>query len=136
MHKNPGLIISIPAAADLEKHLFVGFDGNVCGANAKALGVSDVETAVGDVAPVIVTGIALVLLSATVTIGAPLVSDSTGKAAPASALSAVVPSGATAVLSSSAEPTMTMAGGILPQTINGYALEAGDAGDVIRVRLA
>ena len=53
----PLLIDSALAAADLEQHRFIGFDGNYCAAGAKALGVSDVSTAKGEYAPVAVLGI-------------------------------------------------------------------------------
>jgi hypothetical protein len=47
------------------------------------------------------------------------------------ALSATVPTGSTAVLSTSAEPAMTMAGGILPVPAKGLAwVGAADSGDI------
>jgi len=136
MPKIPGVTVSLTAAVDLAKHLFVGFDGNPCAAGAKALGVVDVETDAGDEAPVVVSGKTLVKLGAGVVAGAALASDATGKAVTATALSAVVPTGAVAVLSSGAEPAMTLAGGVLPQAVNGYAMEDGDSDDVIEVLLA
>ena len=42
--EQPILITSIKALADITKNLFVGFDGNLCSANAKALGVSNADT--------------------------------------------------------------------------------------------
>lgn len=136
MHKNPGVMVTITASADLAKNLFVGFDGNPCAANAKALGVVDVATGACDPAPVMTSGIALVRLGGTVSKGAPLASDAAGKAVAASAAAATVPSGSTAVLSSAVQPEMAMAGGYLPQAINGYALEDGASDDIIRVLLS
>ena len=40
----PLLIDSIKAATDIPKQRFVGFDGKLCTAGAKALGICDVET--------------------------------------------------------------------------------------------
>ena len=39
--EQPLLITSVKAAANISKNLFIGFDGNLCAANAKALGVSN-----------------------------------------------------------------------------------------------
>lgn len=130
---------SILAAAALGKHLFVGADGNVCGANKKALGVTEVDAALGEQASVIFSGIALVLSGGAITVTdelVPVASDAAGKAVAATALSATVPSGATPVTSTGAQPAMTMAGSATPQKINGWALDsATGANQLIRVLL-
>ena len=48
--EQPILITSTTAAADLsnKKNLFIGFDGNVCGNGAKALGVLNANTNLGN----------------------------------------------------------------------------------------
>lgn len=44
------LTTSVIAAADLTRRRFVGFNGNVCAAGAKALGVVEADTENGGVA--------------------------------------------------------------------------------------
>ena len=76
----PLLIDSIKTTVDLPKQRFVGFDGNICGAGAKALGVSDVEIEAGQYAPVGIIGIFLVEAGGTITVGQAITSDEEGKA--------------------------------------------------------
>jgi hypothetical protein len=123
-------IYSITAAAALTKNLFIGLTGDVCGANAKALGVCDTDTAITEQCPVVTHGIALVTSGAAFNVGDALVSNSAGKAIAATTLSATVPSTGTPVTSSSAQPAMTLAGSILPQVILGYALDTVGAADL------
>lgn len=157
----PGVVESILAAADLEANRFIGFDGNLCGANAKALGVSETSTKQGQYCPVIVTGIALVESGGAVSAGAAVASDAAGRAVAASnftvstsvstdvQVTVTVPVGEVSVLSTAAQPdllesatatstaTNTLSGGVLPQKINGWALDAASgAGELIRVLLA
>lgn len=132
----PGVVESITAAAALAAMRFIGFDGNLCGADAKALGASELATNSGEQCPVIVSGIALVESGGVITAGAALASDATGRAVAATALSATTPIGATPVTSTSATPAMTIAGGYMPQALNGRALDAASgAGEFIRVLL-
>lgn len=136
----PGVVESISAAANLVQHRFIGFDGNYCGADAKALGVSEVDTELSQKCPVIVTGIALVDSGGAISAGDPLVSDATGKALVATDLSVTVtvPAGGTNVTSDAAQPDLVeaIAGSKLPQAINGYALDdATGADEIIRVKL-
>ncbi len=127
---------SIQAAADLVKHRFIGFDGNLCGANAKARGVSAADTKIGQMCPINIAGEVLVESGGAITAGAALASDASGKAVAATAFSVTVPAGATAVTSAAAQPDLTEAGGYLPQALNGYAVDAATgAGEFIRVRL-
>jgi hypothetical protein len=127
---------SIQAAADLVKHRFIGFDGNLCAANAKARGVSAADTKAGQMCPINIAGEVLVETGGAITAGAAIASDATGKAVAATAFSVTVPAGATAVTSTAAQPDLTEAGGYLPQAVNGYAVDAAaGAGEFIRVRL-
>ncbi|MFC7419348.1 capsid cement protein [Iodobacter arcticus] len=126
-------ITSILASATLPRFRFIGFNGGLCAANAKALGVSDSDADSGQQAGVMFSGIGLVEAAASIAQGASLVSDAAGKAITATVFSATVPAGGTAVTSTSAGPAMTLAGSVLPQSINGYALDTGVAGDIIRV---
>lgn len=127
---------SILAAADLVKHRFIGFDGNLCGANAKARGVSAADTKTGQMCPINIAGEVLVESGGAITAGAALAADANGKAVAAAAFSATVPAGATPVTSDAAQPNLAEAGGYLPQALNGYAIDAASgAGEFIRVRL-
>jgi len=128
----PGVIYSIRAAADLPKARFVGFDGNLCAANAKALGVTQYDFAAGEMAGVIVSGIALVEAGGAISAGQAVTSDAEGKAVAASAATVTVPSGTANAVAG----TYNVDGGVLPQAVNGYALDdAFAAGQVIRVLL-
>ena len=101
----PLLIDSVLASADLEQHRFIGFDGNYCAAGAKALGVSDVAIEKGQYVPVAVLGILLVEAAGTIAVGDAVASDADGKAVKV------------------ADSAIT----------NGYALDAGTAGQEIRI---
>ncbi len=78
--EQPILITSIVAAADLSQNLFIGFDGNVCGNGKKAIGASNSETDLGEMAPLAAIGIALVLSGAAVSVEDKIQSDANGKA--------------------------------------------------------
>jgi len=71
---------TIVAAAAIVKQLFVGLTGNICGADAKPLGVSEIDVASGEQMPVITSGVALVKSGAALSAGAKLESDANGKA--------------------------------------------------------
>ena len=130
----PILIDSIIAAVDLVKQRFVGFDGNLCAADAKALGVSDADTKLGQQCPVATHGILLVETGGAVNVGDDVASDATGRAVAATPFSVTVPAGATPVTSDAAQPDLVEAGGVLPQAINGTALDAAAGpGEIIRI---
>lgn len=76
----PLLIDSVTALADLKQHRFVGLDGNICQAGAKAYGVCDVDTDTQQYIPVAVSGILLVETGGAITVGAEVTSDAEGKA--------------------------------------------------------
>jgi len=105
--EQPLLITSITATAAIVKNLFIGFDGALCAAGAKSLGVVNDDTLINEQCPVMTNGIALVLSGAAVTLGDAVESDAAGKA-------------------------ITNVAG----AINGYALDAASAAnEIIRVRL-
>lgn len=101
----PLLIDSIKASVDLEKQRFVGFDGNYCQAGKKALGVIDAETEKEQFAPVAINGILLVVCGGIVNAFDDITSDAEGRA----------------VVCTSQD------------TSNGFALDGGEEGDVIRI---
>ncbi len=101
----PLLIDSLKANTDLPKQVFVDFEGNICTAGKKAFGVCDVETDKDQLAPIAVLGILLVVAGGTITKGSNITSDTNGKA----------------VVVTSTE------------AINGYALDDGNEGEVIRI---
>jgi len=74
----PLLLETIKTSVDLDKQRFVGFDGNYCTANAKALGVCDVEIEAGQYAPVALFGILLVKTAGAITAGDKIASDANG----------------------------------------------------------
>ncbi|MEI8390815.1 MAG: capsid cement protein [bacterium] len=76
----PLLIDTLKAAVNIEKQRFIGFDGNYCGANAKAYGVSDVEIEAEQYAPVALFGILLVKTAGAITAGTRVASDANGYA--------------------------------------------------------
>lgn len=76
------LVHSLPALVDLPERRFVGFDGGLCAAGAKAIGVVEADTESGNVAPANVLGIMLVEAGAAVSAGADVQSDAAGKAIP------------------------------------------------------
>lgn len=127
------LITSFLAPVDhsLNKYKFIGFNGQLCAANAKALGILNANSALGEQTPVAVSGIALVLSGGVITVGSAVASDAAGKAVVATPFSVSVPSGATAVTSTAAQPDLTEAGSVLPQAINGYALDAASGPEVL-----
>lgn len=99
---------SVLAQVDIPRFRFVGFTGGLCGADVKALGVSEVSTKQGQYCPVIVFGVALVEAAGAISVGARVFSNASGKA--------------------------TATGTNNP---NGFALDAAAAdGDIIRVVLA
>lgn len=74
----PLLIDTVKAAVNIDKQRFIGFDGNYCGANVKAYGVSDVEIEAGQYAPVALFGILLVKTGGAITAGTRVASDASG----------------------------------------------------------
>lgn len=134
--EQPLLTISIKAATDLSKNLFVGFDGNLPAANSKPLGVVNADTSTGNMCPVTVNGIALVKSGSAISAGSPVTTDASGRAVTVSNLTASVPQGSNNVLSNSSFPSLLLYGGKLPQTICGYALDdASGVDQLIRVLL-
>lgn len=75
-----GSVVTITAGEKLYKRRFVGFDGNLCGAGAKAVGVTEREFDSGEDAAVIALGVLEVEAGGVITAGDPITSDSTGRA--------------------------------------------------------
>lgn len=99
------LTTTVLAAAALSRFRFAGFDGNVCAAGSKALGVVEAGADAGEQAPVNTHGILLVEAGAAIAAGAEVESNAAGQA-------------------------ITKAAGVS----NGFALDAAAAaGDVIRI---
>ncbi len=78
--QQPILTTSIAAAADLTKARFVGFNGNVCAAGAKALGIAETDTGSGRQAPVNVLGILHIESGGAIAVGADVESNASGQA--------------------------------------------------------
>ncbi len=103
---HPLLTLTVIAAAAIAKERrFIGFDGNVAAAGAKALGSNPVTAAAGEAMPVDSHGVILVEAGAAVARGAQVQGDADGRA-------------------------ITLAGGVS----NGYALAAATAaGELIPI---
>ena len=80
--EQPILVTSIKAPANTAKNLFIGFNGAICAANTKALGVSADDALIGEQLPVTVKGIAIVKVGQALTQGVKVTSDSLGRAVP------------------------------------------------------
>lgn len=76
----PGTTTSMLAAVALTKRRFVGFDGALAAAGAKALGVVDISTDIGQPAPVQLNGVLLVESGAAIAAKAEIEVDALGRA--------------------------------------------------------
>ena len=94
------------------------------GAGDKAIGVAQKSVAAGKYVPVLLKGIVKVTGSGAITIGAAVKSGASGVVA-AAVRTVTIPSGATTVTSSSAQPSMTVEAGIA----FGFALQTFADGD-------
>jgi len=159
-----GSVITITAAEAIAAKRFIGFDGKYCAANAKALGVSEIDTDIFGELAIRIKGIAIVEAAGPIASGAAVKAITGGKAIAANDLtinitptveatitaSGTIPQGETTVTSTSASPIVTVnaeaevqaaaeatiSGSVLAEKINGYALDAATAdGDMIRVLL-
>jgi len=173
-------VFSKLAAAAIPQSRFVGFDGNLCGAGAKALGASLRAVNSGEQIPVATYGPVVIESGGQFSAGDPIMSDALGKAVKATNFGVTstptvsvestldidvtpdidvsIPTGATPVTSTGAQPTLTvsasataagtatnevtasvsnaLAGGVLPQAVNGYAVDAsGGTGEFVRIVL-
>jgi hypothetical protein len=114
------LTTSLLVVADLISRRFAGFDGNVCGAGAKALGVVEADTDAGNMAPLNVLGVMLVEAGAPVAAGEPVQSDADGRAIP--------------LTLATVEDTSEAAIQVPAASVNGVAWDAASqAGDLIRI---
>ena len=163
-----GPVMTIAAGEDIVANRLIGFDGKYCSAGAKALGVSEYDAKSGDEVAVRFTGIALLTAGDAITAGDAVKATTGGKVIPANSFSCAIevtpnvgvditasgtiPSGETAVKSTSESPAVTVtatadvtatatatatpSGSVLPEVINGYALDEASAdGDIIRILL-
>lgn len=102
---HPILTIGITAVADLPIRRLVGFDGDLCAAGAKAVGVTELAADAGEQASVNALGVILVEAGGAIDVEDPVESDASGRAI--------------------AQTT---------GAVNGYAMDAAtQAGDVIRI---
>ncbi|HRP01597.1 MAG TPA: DUF2190 family protein [Candidatus Kapabacteria bacterium] len=76
----PVLTLSCASITDIPEARFVEYDGRLCRGNYRALGVSEISTLSGEIAPIIAIGTALVLANETINIGAEIASDEFGRA--------------------------------------------------------
>ena len=149
------LVYSVLAAADTASYIFIGITGAICGANAKALGVSMKNMVAGEAVPVAINGIVPVIAGGSISAGDAVTSDASGHAVAASSAAVAAPTveaptvalgaGDVPVTADAASPTITVtagevtagdvSGGVLPQAVNGYALEDASEGDLVMVRL-
>lgn len=90
------LTTSVVAFAALVQQRFVGADNAPCQAGAVALGVAEVDAAVGDLTPVNVLGIIAVEAGAAVTKGQNVQSDADACAVPQTAATENTPAGISA----------------------------------------
>jgi hypothetical protein len=137
---------SIIASGAVSRNRFIGFDGALCAANARALGVSDYAVADGGDLAYKFGGIVLVESGGALSAGNAVVAGGTGAdagravAATTFSVTSSVDADSTPVTSTAANGeiiTNTLAGAVLPQVINGYVLDdASGAGELVRVLLA
>lgn len=107
----PIAITTVAATAALTRMRFVAFNGAPAAASVRALGVAEVDADLGEQAPIMYAGIALVEAGAAIAQGAMVTTDATARAV------------------TNAAPTLA--------NHCGFALDAASAaGDVIRVMLA
>ena len=104
-HYKPLLVESVKVVVDVEQQRFIGFDGNYCQANKKALGVCDVSTEKEQFAPIAMLGILLIEAGDTITAGDLIASDSEGRAITTTDIA----------------------------TANGYSIDSATAGQTIRI---
>ncbi|MDE9812438.1 DUF2190 family protein [Pseudomonas aeruginosa] len=78
--QNVVLTMSVLALSALTRQRFIGLDGNLCAAGAKALAVAEYDTDAGNMAPGNVLGVILVEAGAAVAPGTEVQSDASGKA--------------------------------------------------------
>ncbi len=80
----PAQALTIKANINLAAFRFIGFDGNLCTANAKAFGVSDKQIYSGENSCIYTLGTIPIETSGAVNLGDDIASDTDGKAKTAS----------------------------------------------------
>ena len=124
-------IDTIIATGAITEKTFVGYDGDTCGANAKAVGVAVYDASTGDAVSIAQEGRVIITAGGAVAVGDPVTSDASGKAVAAADVTVTLNAGG-----STDNDTATVAGGVLPVAINGYARTAASTdGDLIELDL-
>jgi len=76
----PIQMLTVTAAEQIPAARFVDYNGNLCSADERALGVSEISFDAGDTASVICLGVAIVETTGAITKGSDVTADSNGKA--------------------------------------------------------
>lgn len=76
----PIATITRTAVSATDKHVFIGYDGDICGAGAKALGVNQASVDIGEAMPVTYLGVMPVVAAGAIAVGAEVESDASGHA--------------------------------------------------------
>jgi len=98
---------------------------DVAGAGDKAIGMAKKTVVAGEQVPVLRLGKAKITAGGAITTGAAIKAGATGKAV-AAVRTVTIPSGATTVTSTSAQPSMTVEGGLACGTANQTTAADGD----------
>ena len=72
--------LTIQAGGTIAKHRLIGFDGNYPSANAKGLGVTELDGVSGDLMNAISLGTCVIETSGTIAVGSKVGADTSGKA--------------------------------------------------------
>ncbi|MDP8255136.1 MAG: DUF2190 family protein, partial [Candidatus Alcyoniella australis] len=112
MQYRPILTLPFTASGAVPANRFVGFDGAVCGADAKSLGVTRFGADDGKAGETIVLGTAVLELAEAVVKGDKLVSDANGKGVKATALAAVVTAEIEAATEAALDAAPTITAGV------------------------
>jgi hypothetical protein len=114
----PGVVGNLIAAADLDQEIFVGFDGNICAAGAKAAGISMARYDEDEVAAIVKTGSWPVQVGGTISAaGVAIASDEDGYA-----VEADTPAGTTEITGADLIEINGYAGGVDPSV---YPITSG-----------
>jgi len=108
--QNVGLVLPVKSAIDAVKNRFMGVDGNYTGANKVALGVTNRNVNAGAEVGLNVNGRIIIEAGDTITVAdepVPIMSNAEGQAIPVTNLR--------------------------NQRVNGYAIESGEAGEMITI---
>lgn len=133
---NPGQNVTLKATAALTKNRFIGFDGAMCVANAKAIGAVERAYDNAEDAKILISGVVLIEAGGTIAVGDPVTAGGTGADLGRAVATTLIDLAGTGTPVTAGAADAVFSGGHLPQHINGYALTAGEEGDTIQVLLA